>query len=184
MNNKVYYPLKDYKDYFISIDGEVINKNKDVIKPTKENKIRINGKYKSLKVLYRNTFETEYCKDNIEDLQDEVWKEIEGTKGKYYISTAGRVKSYCHYTAKILKPYNNGKNYYRVSIDSKDYLIHRLAASAFLDDKGTTETVHHINADTRDNSITNLAYMTRADNAREAYNRTAKVSWTIKTLTL
>jgi hypothetical protein len=38
-------------------------------------------------------------------LPGEEWKMIRGTKGKYFISNRGRVKSYADYNAKILKPY-------------------------------------------------------------------------------
>ncbi|MBQ6936418.1 MAG: hypothetical protein IJN49_07695 [Clostridia bacterium] len=38
----------------------------------------------------------------MKDLKGEVWKEVEGTEGRYYVSNCGRVKSLCGYTAKLL----------------------------------------------------------------------------------
>lgn len=49
-------------------------------------------------------YNKEYSIDTIENLNGEEWKEIDG-EGKYFISSCGRVKTYCGYYAKILKPY-------------------------------------------------------------------------------
>lgn len=44
----------------------------------------------------------------------EIWKDISGFKGRYQISTYGRVKSLLR--DKILSPNNNGKGYLSVQL--------------------------------------------------------------------
>lgn len=110
-----------------------------------------------LKRVYREVFNAEYCQDNIPDIAGEVWKPIKGTKKKYFISNKGRVKSFCGYQAIILKPFDNGKGYQKVSIQGKKYYIHRLVALAFLDKpKPGEDTIHHRNHNRKDNSLENL----------------------------
>lgn len=48
-----------------------------------------------LKSIYRQVFNAEYCQDSTQDITGEEWLPIAGTKGKYFISNKGRVKSFC-----------------------------------------------------------------------------------------
>ena len=50
---------------------------------------------------------------------DEIWKEIEHTRGRYYISTLGRVISLCHRKPALLKPQPWGNGYLCVEINGK-----------------------------------------------------------------
>lgn len=98
---------------------------------TKEGKTRTI----SLKSLYKLVFNKNYCIDNIENLEQEQWKEIKGTDQKYYISNKGRVKSLCDYQAMIMKPYINQNGYYKVGIQQEgkqqQKFLHCLVAEAF-----------------------------------------------------
>lgn len=71
----------------------------------------------SLKTLYRAAYNTEYCVDTIRNYPKEEWKEIPNTGGRYFVSNHGRVKSYCGYTAIILKPYKHRNGYLEVKIN-------------------------------------------------------------------
>ena len=71
-------------------------------------------------------FKKEFCLDTIENLQGEEWKPIDNTNGKYFISNCGRVKSYCGYSAIILKTYKTAKGYLYVKINYKNVKVHKL----------------------------------------------------------
>lgn len=64
-----------------------------------------------LKRVYREVFNAEYCQDSTQDITGEEWKPIAGTKGRYFVSNKGRIKSLCGYDARILKPFDNGHGY-------------------------------------------------------------------------
>lgn len=70
-------------------------------------------------------------------LEGEVWKEIYGLDGRYYISNYGRVLSLCCNGYKLLKPFPCGSGYYCVDLrkDNKDVKsrVNRLVAEAFID---------------------------------------------------
>lgn len=110
-----------------------------------------------LKRLYREVFNAEYCQDNTQDIAGEAWKPIAGTKGRYLVSNKGRVKSLCGYQAIILKSFDNGHGYQKVSIQGKKCYIHRLVSLAFLGEpKPGEDTTHHRNANRKDNTLENL----------------------------
>lgn len=133
-----------------------------------------NGKKQriTLKNLYRKAFDKEYCIDNTESLPNEVWKEVEGTKGRYFVSNCGRLKSYCKYSARIMKPNRNQYGYARVDIwkngKRETVLIHRLVAQAFVENDNPKEkdTVDHIDGNKNNNSSSNLRWLSRSANSK------------------
>lgn len=125
----------------------------------------------SLKRLYRELYNKEYCKDNIESLQGEEWREIENTEGKYYVSNKGRIKSLEGYEAKILKPFiSNSSKYQRVDIFENGKratkLVHQLVALYFLPFVFPANpfnlAIHHKDLDISNNAADNLTFIDKA----------------------
>lgn len=77
-----------------------------------------------------------FCKDDIERLEGEEFKEIANTNGNYLVSNYGRVISYKSNHAVVLKPTVSPKGYERLQIiiDGKKYnkFVHCLVAAAWL----------------------------------------------------
>ena len=166
--------------YVIYSSGEIIEKpaaaaidiknNYVVLLDNKGKKQRI-----TLKQLYRLAFGKEYCIDTIENLSNEEWKEVKGTKGRYFISNCGRLKSYCKYSARIVKPYRNQYDYLRADIwkngKRETVLIHRLVAKAFIENDRPEEkdTVDHIDGNKHNNTSSNLRWLSRSANTKAYY---------------
>ena len=166
--------------YYIDSKGQIYNAEKNIFLSA-DNLHRFylqsaKGNYKriTLKKLYRKVYNKEFCIDTIEDLSGEIWKPIDNTNGKYFVSNCGRIKSYCGYSAIILKTYANEKNYLYVKINYKNYKIHQLVAFSFCENryKGTeTKTeVHHINRKRTDNRAENLLILSIKEH-HETHNR-------------
>ena len=130
------------------------------------------NKYKtvSLKTIYRKVYNKEFCFDNIKNFDNEIWKEINETKGKYFISNYGRIKTYCGYNAKILKQFKTKKNYNTVNINKKHYKIHRLVAYYFISTNLKENEVHHIDGNTFNNKVDNLEILS-AEQHRKKHNK-------------
>lgn len=112
-----------------------------------------------------------YC-NNIEG---ELWKDIDGFEDKYEISSFGRVYSKTRYRngklykGKLLRPLLNSSGYYMVSLSKDNFkpkfvLVHRLVAVAFLPNKENKPHIDHINTNKIDNSVTNLRWATAKEN--------------------
>ena len=103
----------------------------------------------------------------------EVIKEIKGFEGRYTISNLGIVRSLL--TGKIMKPYITKFGYARVNLriahsrDYKSYFIHRLVASAFLDNKNNLAEVNHIDCNRLNNRVDNLEWMSKQDNIKYSF---------------
>lgn len=164
--------------YVLCSNGRFVG-NSAAKNPVKENGRTVvledsNGKKQriTLKNLYRKAFGKEYCIDNTESLPNEVWKEVEGTKGRYFVSNCGRLKSYCKYSARIMKPNRNQYGYARVDIwkngKRETVLIHRLVAQAFVENDNPKEkdTVDHIDGNKNNNSSSNLRWLSRSANSK------------------
>lgn len=159
--------------YFLTEDGKVYNSNtKQYLKPYKHSyKLKtVTGTIQSisLKKLYKLVYNKIYCIDNIQNLNNEIWKEIENTDGNYYISNKGRVKSYTGYNAIILRPAVIKNGYERLQISKNgilvNKLIHRLVASAFLPaPKNIDEVLHHKDGNKRNNNADNLQWLSVAE---------------------
>lgn len=108
-------------------------------------------------------------------MQNEIWKDIIGYEGKYQVSNIGNVKSLDYIDnrgqlkkGKLLKRritekgynsavlYNNGKQ--------KCYKVHRLVATAFIENSSYKPFVNHIDGNKLNNNVSNLEWCTHQEN--------------------
>jgi hypothetical protein len=102
-----------------------------------------------------------------QELEAEIWKEIEGYEGSYFVSSLGRVKSFKgrNEDGKILKGSPNGGGYLRVFLHldgkNKTVNIHRLVCDAFcVREQSHFNTCDHIDGDNQNNRFENLRWTT------------------------
>lgn len=103
----------------------------------------------------------------------ENWKSIAGYEGLYEISDRGNVRSlnFKHTgKTKILKFSDSRDGYFRVTFCKegirRNMFVHRLVAEAFIPNTNKLETVNHKDEDKHNNNVSNLEWMSRADNLR------------------
>ena len=116
-------------------------------------------------------------------IQEIIWKSVVGFEGYYEVSNSGLIKRakektiykdgrIAFFNETILKPSISKKGYYRVylSKNSKKYTInvHRIVASAFIDNLSNKPQINHINGDKKDNSVSNLEWCTNSENTFHA----------------
>ena len=98
----------------------------------------------------------------------EKWKAIAGYEGSYEVSDLGRVKSLKYGKEKILKPRKNTGGYLHVDLckdgHTKNLLVHRLVAEAFIPNPQGLETVNHKDEVKTNNVTSNLEWMSQRDN--------------------
>lgn len=92
-----------------------------------------------------------------------LWKKID-TKTNYSISENGDVRN--DKTGRILKPYKGTSGYLQIMLGRKTtpIYVHRLVASAFLENPNNLPQVDHINGNKTDNSVENLRWVSVSDN--------------------
>jgi hypothetical protein len=107
----------------------------------------------------------------------EVWKAIKGYED-YEISNYGNVSSNKTYRRKetlYMKVRDNGYGYLVVCLwknnKRRNFYIHRLVANAFIDNPNSLPEVNHIDFNRHNNSVTNLEWVTRAENTNHSIGR-------------
>lgn len=119
----------------------------------------------------------------LEDLEGEVWKDIEGYKGTHSISNLGRVRTNGYYInsrwalskgkyieRKIRKLQNNLRGYRMLQLrcHGKSKPIHRIVAHHFIPNPLNLPMVNHLNGDKKDNRAINLEWCTAQRNAQHS----------------
>ena len=105
---------------------------------------------------------------------EKMWCNIEGNEG-YMISNHGDVISFrkrnskeLYATPTVLKQAIStthcGKQYSRVTMNSKSHLVHRLVAFHFIDNHCNKPQVNHKDGDGLNNVVTNLEWATNSEN--------------------
>lgn len=94
----------------------------------------------------------------------EIWADIEGYDGKYQVSSWGRVRG----ARGIMKPYENHKGYLKIGL-IKDgvktkHRVNRLVAQAFIPNFRNYPEVNHKDGNKKNNSVTNLEWVTGKQN--------------------
>ena len=102
---------------------------------------------------------------------NEIWKEIEGTKGKYLISNLGNVYSVTR--GKQLRPKVDKYGYKCVCLfinpKRMNITIHRLVAQAFIPNPDNFVVVNHKDLNKLNNEVNNLEWCTVKDNVNHWY---------------
>lgn len=101
-------------------------------------------------------------------MAEEIWKDIKGYEGKYQISNLGKVRN----NKSIIKPQKDNIGYMNVILykdkTRKTKKIHRLVAEAFIENTNNLPEVNHINGNKKDNSASNLEWITHKNNSKHA----------------
>ena len=106
----------------------------------------------------------------------EVWKDVVGYEGLYLVSNQGNIKSLprngtCK-QPKNLKMHLGNRGYYVVTLSKnnirKKFLVHRIVASAFIDNPKNLPQINHKDGNKINNNIENLEWITPYDNIRHS----------------
>ena len=99
-----------------------------------------------------------------EDLENEIWKDVEGYEDLYQVSNMGRFKR-DHILKTVLQP----TGYLNVCLckngKCKTYRAHKLVAKAFIPNPNNYQVINHKNGNKQDNRVENLEWCTTSYNS-------------------
>lgn len=104
------------------------------------------------------------------------WEFIKGYESLYCINKRGEVKSnHKRNFGKLLRPKKNRAGYHTVTLSKpgekpKTKLVHRLVAETFILRSAQREYVNHIDGNKLNNVVSNLCWVSHAENILHAYS--------------
>ena len=115
-------------------------------------------------------------------MKNEIWKDIAGYEGWYQVSNMGRVRSLDRITSKnrlikgeIRKLSVTQHGYLNVSLNkngvSKTYSVHKLVATAFLENPENKPCIDHIDTCKTNNKVENLRWVTHRENINNSLTK-------------
>jgi hypothetical protein len=122
------------------------------------------------------SFTSEEIGLQLEALQGELWKRVDGTSETYYISNMGRLLS-TNWKGSgrqaIMKPAKDAHGYYRTMLKYGDRFktikVHRIVAQHWIPNTEQKPMVNHINFDRADNRVANLEWVTNEENMAHSH---------------
>ena len=101
--------------------------------------------------------------NELENFDNEQWRDIDGYDGMYQVSDLGRVRSKHSGEWKVLRPGKTKDGYLRVDLyrngKQNHSLVHRLVAQAFIPNNDDNKTqINHINEVKSENRVSNLEW--------------------------
>lgn len=120
----------------------------------------------------------------------EIWKAVPGYEGIYEVSNKGRLKSLernvlkgdviQHRKERLKKTWPNEDGYLQCKL-SKDGIsinvgVHRVVAMAFIDNPDNKPEVNHKDGNRQNNNVSNLEWVTHAENIEDCFKRGTHVS--------
>ena len=101
----------------------------------------------------------------------EEWRPVVDSDGSYEVSNQGRIRSWKSGVPKVLVPtsHSDGYQYYTLCHDGQRWRAygHALVAEAFIGPRPTGHVVRHLDGNSANNAVVNIAYGTYGDNERD-----------------
>lgn len=118
---------------------------------------------------------------------NEIWKDVVGYEGIYEVSNKGRVRTHKdkvswskryqkwrHWKQRYLKDKTPNGRDVRVTLwkngKSKDFLVHRLVALAFIPIIKGRDCINHIDGNPKNNNVENLEWCNHEENNNHAFD--------------